>query len=479
MEIFCHGRSEVASRSSQPYWYYWDAGFNNTAGSFTRIHSIAVVPKDGQPDPGLPPPITAPVNNPNFKPISPTPESPPEKKLGTSIAPSINPTISPSPTPEAVISSNPGATVAPPIAPPPEPYNPQAPDDPPTTDDPKNQNKLPFSGTPLLIPPFAALAPPSNKSTPIKNGAGTGAANAPSSEDTTTYQTPVDECRGSCADKAKGGGLSPESISNLGNTLNDLLLQNPLLLKIDNTTTTAKSFLQTAWQTTRIDKILNYLSLLATLHNAAMLSRNLGASLGDVFSSIANNTISFIKNEESNDIDINATLGNTIENFLKGLLGEENYNNTSETFSRYNRIINAASNIIYSIQSVQAGLTEGLETVGSYTGKIGNALKKSGAVLESSYNWMSDKFSFKSGRLATLQRVIDGGEQIENVASEIANATSEFREAQQSVTEIGNSWNSIQTEVGGKESEKATAESTTKTNSQGSQPVQTDLTPDL
>ena len=47
-----------------------------------------------------------------------------------------------------------------------------------------------------------------------------------------------------------------------------------------------------------------------------------------------------------------------------------------------------------------------IETIGNYTGKIGNALKKSGQVLESSYGWMSEKTSVKTGRLGQIQRVI-------------------------------------------------------------------------
>lgn len=239
-----------------------------------------------------------------------------------------------------------------------------------------------------------------------------------------------------------------------------------------------RNFLNIAWQSTRVGKIFNYLSVAISLHNAAMLSRNLAGSLGDTISAIANNTISLIKNEESNAIDINETIGTSLENFLSGILGVETYQGLSENFAKYNRILSAASNIIYSIQSIQMGLAEGLEIIGSYTGKIGNALKRSGAILENSYSWMSETFSVKTGRLGAIDKVVKGLETVENVGSELQNATEEFREVQESVSNINSQATKIRTELNIQETEKNEAEGDNKSNSQGAQPEASDYTPD-
>lgn len=329
-----------------------------------------------------------------------------------------------------------------------------------------------------LLPPPPVVPPPTktvnNNPTP-KPGTKTTKYPEPN-------QTKVDKCAGSCATRGGGGETSfnpgSTAANNLALLFNDLLLQNPLLKKIDATTTGTNGFVKKAWKTTRLSKILEYLTLAVTLHNAAMLSRNLGASLGDAISAIANNTISLIKNEEDQSIDINETLGNSIEGFLINLLGASNYQNLTETFSKYNRIVNSAANITYSILSIQAGLAEGLETIGNYTGRIGNALKKSGAVLENSYSWMSEKVSVKTGRLGQIQAILDAGEGVENFASEIQNATSEFREAQENVNQIGEQINKVKTEFTNSETEKTDAETITKTNSQATQPELTDFVRD-
>ena len=289
-------------------------------------------------------------------------------------------------------------------------------------------------------------------------------------------QTPPPECKG-CNKKI----LDKMDTLTLGAQGLDLALVQQIHSTVHSSAhglAKIQSFAETAWRTTRAGKVLEYLGLVATLHNAAMLSRNVGQSLGDITSAIANNTISFLTNEESNDIDINETLGNTIENVLRNALGEEIYNSTSESFLRTNRIVNAASNIIYSVTAVNAGLAQGLETIGNYTGKIGNALKKSGAVLESSYSWMSEKVSVKTGRIGQIQAIIDGGEQIENFASDIQNATEEFREAQENVTNIGEQFNKVKTEIASGEAEIDATNATSKTNSQGASPELTDFVRD-
>lgn len=297
-------------------------------------------------------------------------------------------------------------------------------------------------------------------------------------------QTPPDKCKGTCA--GKNGAKLDQLNAWLGGTG---VVQNQGLLGIVRDTNNVindpvfglkrvQEFAQTAWKVTRADKILNYLSMAATLHNAAMLSRNLGASLGDTISSIANNTISAIKNEESSPIDINATLGSSLENFIKGVIGAENYAEGGETFNKYSRAVNAASNMIYSVTAINAGLAQGLETIGNYTGQIGNALKKSGAVLENSYQYMSEKVSVKTGRLGQIQSLIDGGEKVEDLLSQIDNTTQEFREIQEETGNIGREFGIVKDTFEKEEKDKKKVEDIAKARSQAAQPELTDLTRD-
>ncbi len=121
------------------------------------------------------------------------------------------------------------------------------------------------------------------------------------------------------------------------------------------------------------------------------------------------------------------------------------------------------------------GIAEGLEQAAKYTGKIGNALKKSGAVLEKSYNWMTETFNFSSGKNRKIDRVIQGLQQASEIASDLESITSEFRSVTENVAEIGTKINTIKTEINGKENEKNTKETQGKESSQSPQVNKTDL----
>ena len=88
---------------------------------------------------------------------------------------------------------------------------------------------------------------------------------------------------------------------------------------------------------------------------------------------------------------------------------------------------------------------------------------------------MSEKISVKSGRHRQIQSLIDGGESVENFASEIENATAEFREAQETIGTITNEFTKIQEDLELDEKEIKDTQDITKTASQGSQPELTDF----
>ena len=80
----------------------------------------------------------------------------------------------------------------------------------------------------------------------------------------------------------------------------------------------------------------------------------------------------------------------------------------NEGWKKTSAIFTAAVQIYELSTNIMAGIAEGLETASQYTGKIGNALKKSGVVLEGAYEWMDENVRVKTGRLRTVQKVIDG-----------------------------------------------------------------------
>lgn len=72
-----------------------------------------------------------------------------------------------------------------------------------------------------------------------------------------------------------------------------------------------------------------------------------------------------------------------------------------------------------------------MELIGSYTVKIGNALKKSGEVLENAYGWMNPqpKFNRVSQTLENLQQGASRIQQVTQVPIDVVQGVTGLQEA--------------------------------------------------
>jgi hypothetical protein len=177
-----------------------------------------------------------------------------------------------------------------------------------------------------------------------------------------------------------------------------------------------------------LDRVLNVLIWWQTLHNAYMLSNNLGQTLTSAFSNVLA-ALGF-KDAEGNPFDITAIIGTTFDNFAKSALGEKEWGSIKAEWKRFNRIYQAGANILNSVQSIGHSVLGGLNVVGSWNAQIGNALRKWGAVGERAYNWMNPQVNFQNRFFTALETV-------ENVVSQIDQIASEVLSAQENVKQIG------------------------------------------
>lgn len=178
----------------------------------------------------------------------------------------------------------------------------------------------------------------------------------------------------------------------------------------------------------RLGQLVSVLTLITTLHNALMLSRSVGETL---LSMLSNGLAVFgIKDDGGNPYELGELIGKSVENMMKETIGTANYTTLSTNFKKANRIYQAAANLGNSIQSMRFSVVSALETIGGWNARIGNALKRSGVVNESSYSWMNPTPNFDNKFTQALERVEDTVSQIDSVASEILSA-------QETVTQIG------------------------------------------
>ncbi|MBE9065131.1 hypothetical protein IQ260_00495 [Leptolyngbya cf. ectocarpi LEGE 11479] len=198
---------------------------------------------------------------------------------------------------------------------------------------------------------------------------------------------------------------------------------------------TMQAFAEKAWRNTHADKLINLLTLTTVIHNGAMISRDIGETLGYVVSNGL--AVVGVKDEEGNALDINGLVGSSVSNFIKSVVGEDVYNDTRTAWQKANRVLQAGSNIIWTIRNINDATQDVLEWTAENTGKIGNALIKYGVVGDRAYPFMSERVKAQDFYRRKFSRVFDGLESAENTASSLAVVTSNVREIQEEVNELG------------------------------------------
>ncbi|MBD2416088.1 hypothetical protein FACHB389_35525 [Nostoc calcicola FACHB-389] len=175
-----------------------------------------------------------------------------------------------------------------------------------------------------------------------------------------------------------------------------------------------------------LDRVLNLMILAATIHNGLMLSND----IGQTFIGILNNVLQLIglKKENGEAFDIGSVISGSIENLIKATIGAENYQELTTAWAKANRIYQTGTNILNSFQSLTSTVLSGLELVAGQTGKIGNALRASGEVLESAYQWMNPQ--------PKINRVTNFLEKLQNGASTIQQVTQVPLDTINAITEL-------------------------------------------
>jgi hypothetical protein len=208
-----------------------------------------------------------------------------------------------------------------------------------------------------------------------------------------------------------------------------------------------------------IDRTLNTISTVASLHNAAMLSRDLGATLMETTSQVL--SAIGIKDSEGNAYDFNQIIGGTVSNWIKGVIGADNFNNVSQTWIKANRILTAGSNLIDSVRSMSHTIIESQEIVGGWVAKIGNGMSEDGILGDDTLPWFPENPDFKNPFFRAEQAISNLTEAADSV-NQLASAVIETQEL---YTEINKNYNDFKNEITTAGNSKKNAETTKKTES--------------
>lgn len=185
-----------------------------------------------------------------------------------------------------------------------------------------------------------------------------------------------------------------------------------------------------------LDRALNMMIWATTIHNALMLSSDIGQTLLGAINNVLQ--LFGLRDSEGQPFDLGSIISSSIENLIKGIIGADNYTQLRETWAKANRIYQATTNVLNAFQGLASAILTGLEMTAGKVAKIGNALRKSGEVLESAYGWMNPQPKFNrvtqflenlQNGASTIQMVTQAPLDIINSMTELTNATTELTNA--------------------------------------------------
>lgn len=168
-----------------------------------------------------------------------------------------------------------------------------------------------------------------------------------------------------------------------------------------------------------VQSFLNALTFITALHNALMLSNSVRQTLFSAFDLIYQlpGMAQFAPRdpETGEVVDYGTWASDQFDTLLRAAFGDQTVDTVRNSWNRASRIYQAASNLLFSIQSIMWSLQEALEIVGNYVAKIGNALRKFGVVTERAYSWMNPQAADSRKLSRVFNAINNTSEAVENI----------------------------------------------------------------
>lgn len=172
-----------------------------------------------------------------------------------------------------------------------------------------------------------------------------------------------------------------------------------------------------------IHSTLSVLGTFTSLHNAAILSRDLGETLGEVVDNGLNLAGLKLKDQDGNQQDFSEFIGGNVKAIIANIIGQENYASLTLKWQKASAIFNSAANVLNTTQSMIDPLASAVEYGMENVSKIGNSLKDDGVVSENAYPNMDE--TVRARNVNRFERLNDTLEGAEDIVSNLANVTSD------------------------------------------------------
>ncbi|ANV90674.1 hypothetical protein [Picosynechococcus sp. PCC 8807] len=255
------------------------------------------------------------------------------------------------------------------------------------------------------------------------------------------------------------------------NNRNLLPKLNGIQSRLDQTYNKLVDRFNKLWDYMKMDRILRVITTAATIHNAAMLSRNLAASLLDTIGETLG--IIGLKDPDGQPYNLNAILGRSAQDLIVGMIGQQAFNNLSEDWRNWNRIISAGAGVVMSLRNIQWAIAEGVENLNTWVARIGNGLEDDGVVTDRKWPWMRENVGIT--RITGLDKLTNTLESAEEITENIYATVASGQEIAESVTQLRQAKASFDQTLQTDETTQTTEQQTKETESESPTPSVDDL----
>ncbi|WP_103668445.1 hypothetical protein [Pseudanabaena sp. BC1403] len=173
---------------------------------------------------------------------------------------------------------------------------------------------------------------------------------------------------------------------------------------------------------TVIDRTLGVMNLVTNIHNAALLTRDIGETLGSVVDNVIGLTGLRFTNSEGSQVGFTDVIGSNFRGFLIQVLGAERYVELTLNWQKASMILNSAAQVLNTTQSMLDPISSAVEYGMENVSKGFNALREDGVVSENAYPAMDE--TIRARRVNRFERLNDTLEGAENIASNLSSVTS-------------------------------------------------------
>ncbi|HEY9608942.1 hypothetical protein [Allocoleopsis sp.] len=195
------------------------------------------------------------------------------------------------------------------------------------------------------------------------------------------------------------------------------------------------------WDFLQIDRILNLLSFIGILHNAYFLSNSLADTLFSAMSAVLDATgldeLLGLRKADDSPVDVKGIVGKFTEDFFKKVFGVQTVDGIRIGWEKASRIYQAASNILWSVQSIFDSTRSLLDIAINNTGKIGNALRRAGVVFEHAYGNLVEKATARNRYHKMMDDVTEGAMKIQDAVSSVEMVAISLVSIQDQVKQLG------------------------------------------